>query len=154
MEYLQELEALQIWLKAAAGLNSHRIKDAKPNLARPVVLFETPSRRKVRNLGQYKYVVPVRQYGKLFINSLDEAADAQEKLIKDLEERLNVLQVYKDKQPIAGVFLKAVVIEFGQADGLDIPFTIEYEVTYGRVKPAEPPHATTVVNRVTTQLEP
>lgn len=152
MEYLQEIEALQVWLKAAAGLASHRLKDAKPNLARPVVLFETPSRRKVRNLDRYRYVVPVRQYGKLFVNNLEEAASKQEALIKDLEERVNVLQVYANKLPVPGIFLKAVVIEFGQAEGLDIPFTIEYEVTYSRTKPAEPPHATTVVNRVTSQL--
>lgn len=154
MEYLQEVEALQVWLKAAAGLNSYRLKDAKPSLARPVVLFETPGRQQVRNLSRYTYVVPVRQYGKLFVNSVDEAVSMQEKLIQDLEERVNVLQVYKDKLPVAGAYLKAVVLEFSRADGLDIPFTISYEATYTRGKPAEPPHATTVVNRISTQLEP
>lgn len=154
MEYLKELEALQVWIKAAAGLNSFRLKDAKPNLARPVILFETPSRGKVRNLGRYKYVVPVTQYGKLFINSVDEADQCQEALIQDLEERVNVLPIYgDDQQPIPGIYLKAAVINFGQGDGLDIPFTISYEATYTRTKPVDPAvGAATVVTRYTTQL--
>lgn len=151
MDYLGENEALQIWIKAASGLNSYRLKDAKPQLARPVILFETPSRGKSTNLGRYKYTIPVKQYGKLFVNSVEQAHEVQENLIKDLEDRVGVLPLYgADKLPIAGVHLKAVVIDFEKGEQLDIPFTISYEATYSRTKPAEAPHAVTVTNTITT----
>lgn len=149
MDYLRENEALQIWIKAAAGLSSYRLKDAKPQLARPVILFETPSRGKSTNLGRYKYTIPVKQYAKLFVNSVEQAHEVQENLIKDLEERVGVLPIYgDDKQPLAGINLKAVVIDFEQGEQLDIPFTISYEATYSRTKPAEAPPATTVSSKL------
>lgn len=151
MDYLRENTALQIWIKAAAGLNSYRLKDAKPQLPRPVILFETPSRGKTTNLGRYKYTVPVKQYGKLFINSVEEAHEVQENLIKDLEEKVGVLPIYGDDQkPLTGIYLKAVVIDFDEGEQLDIPFTISYEATYSRTKPAEAPNATTVSSRLAT----
>lgn len=152
MDYLKELEAIQTWIKAVAGLNSYRLKEAKPKVARPVILWETPTRSKDRNLSAYQYVNKVRQFGRLFVSSMEEAIDVQEKLLKDLEEvKLGCIPIMDQGQRIA--YLKAVVIEFDEADGLDIPFNIQYEVTYGRPRPAEAPNAGTVGVRTTNQYK-
>jgi hypothetical protein len=146
MDYLKELEAIQTWIKQTTGLNSYRLREAKPKLARPVILWETPSRSRDRNLSRYQYVTTVRQYGRLFVTSLDSALTVQEQLIKDLEEKVGVLPVM-DGQTQLGL-LKAVTIEFEDGENLDIPFSIRYEATYGRTRPAEAPNATYVGNRI------
>lgn len=146
-DYLKELEAIQIWIKAVANLNSYRLSEAKPKVARPVILWETPSRSKDRNTSRYQYVNKVRQFGKLFVNNLNEANSLQELLLKDLEEKVGVLPIYDNGQPIAN--LKAVEIEFKEGDSLDIPFNIVYEVTYSRTKPEAPPPATLVGTKIT-----
>lgn len=146
MEYLEELVAIQTWVKAATNINSYRLKEAKPKVARPVILWEVPSRRKDRNLSRYAYVQKVRQYGRLFVESLDDVLDAQEKLSADLEEAGNILPIYK-----AGVlvgYLKAVAIEFTDGESLDVKFNVSYEVTHGNTRPQEVPPATSVVNKV------
>lgn len=140
--YLKELEAIQTWIKATAGLNSVRLKEASPKVARPVILWETPSRGKARNLSQYVYVQKVRQFGRLFVSSLEELLKVQEQLSGDLEEKNNVIPV-KSGVDIIG-YLKAVAIEFNDSERLDVPFNISYEVTYGKAKPAEAPPATKV----------
>jgi len=146
MDYIKELEAIQTWIKTITGLNSYRLKEAKPKLARPVILWETPSRNRDRNISQYQYVNKVRQYGRLFVSSLEEAIDVQEKLIKDLEEKLGVLPVMDGDTQLT--VLKAVELEFQDSNNLDIPFNITYEVTYGRTRPVEPPPATYVGTKI------
>lgn len=147
MDYQKELEAIQTWIKSTTNLNSLRLREAKPKEPRPIILFEMPSRSKDRAIDAYTYVNKVKQFGKLFVMNLDEAADIQEKLIKSLEDNYNIIQVNGDSaQPIGK--LKAVAIEFENTDTIDIPFTITYEVTYGRTKPAAPPPASTVKNTI------
>jgi len=153
MAYEKELEALQRWVKSVAGLNSVRLSDAQPKVARPVILWETPSRSKNRNLRRYQYVNRVTQYGRRYVNSLDQLLTYQEALLGDLEEKVGVLPVYAADGTVAAN-LKAVELDFtdnqGQAiSSLDVPFSIKYEVTYGRVRPAEPPPATTVTTKIT-----
>jgi hypothetical protein len=145
MDYIKELEVIQTWIKATAGLNSYRLKEANPKVGRPVILWETPSRGRDRNISQYQYVNRVRRYGKLFVESADQADDIQEKLIKDLEEKQGVLPI-KDGVTMVG-YLKAITIDFGEGVGLDIPFTIQYEATYGRTRPQQPPPASKVTNK-------
>ena len=151
-DYEKELESIQIWVKAVANLPSYKLSHAKPKVARPVILWEMPSRGKDRNISRYVYVNKVRQFGKLFVNSLEEASRLQEKLITDLEERVGVLPIYDDGAVIA--HLKAVVIEFKETDGLDIPFNISYEATYSRKRPEEAPPATYVGTRITSSIVP
>ena len=146
MDYLKELTAIQTWVKAVTGLNSYRLREAKPKVARPVILWENPSRSRDRNISRYQYVNRVRQYGRLFVSSLDEALTIQEQLLKDLEEKVGVLAIEENGVKL-GV-LKAVEIEFTDSDSLDIPFNIVYEVTYGRTRPADPPNATTVTTKI------
>jgi len=155
MAYEKELEALQRWVKAAAGLNSVRLSDAQPKVARPVILWETPSRSKDRNLSRYQYVNKVTQYGRLYVNSLDQLLTMQEDLLGDLEEKVGVLPVYATDGTVAAS-LKAVEIAFpsNQVASLDVPFNISYEVTYGRTRPIEPPPATTVVTKIDPQYRP
>ncbi len=157
MAYEKELEALQRWVKSVAGLNSVRLSDAQPKVARPVILWETPSRSKDRNLSRYQYVNKVTQYGRLYVNSLDQLLVFQENLLGDLEERVGVLPIYADGTVIAN--LKAVELVFTDNQGqsissLDVPFGIKYEVTYGRTRPIVPPPATTVTTRVDTNYTP
>lgn len=146
MDYLKELEAIQTWVKSVAGLNSYRLAEAKPKVARPIILWETPSRNRERNISRYQYVNKVRQYGRLFVSSLDEALRVQEALIKDLEEKVGIIPIMENGERIA--LLKAVEIEFTDSENLDIPFNISYEVTYGRTRPADAPNATTVTTKV------
>ena len=154
--YDQELVALQRWVKATAGLNSVRLRDAAPKVARPIILWETPGRKKDRNLSRYLYVNRVTQYGRLYVSSLDQLIEKQEALLNDLEEKVGVLPVYGDSGTVVAS-LKAVDLVFPESQGvnissLDVPFSIKYEVTYARTKPVEPPPATYVGTRVTTEL--
>lgn len=146
MNYLSELDALQRWLYGTAGIKSLRLTQSPPKLARPVVLFETPYVKRDRNLDRYLYVKRTQQYCKLFVNSLVELVDYQEKLTDDLENRVGILPMY-DGDKVIG-HLKDVTITFNQSDSLDVPFTLEYETTYSRKKPEAAPRAVTVGNRI------
>lgn len=146
MEYLKELEVIQTWIKAAANLNSYRLAEAKPKVARPIILWETPSRSRDRNISRYQYVVKVKQYGRLFVKDLEDALRIQELLIIDLEEKVGLLPIMDGDNLIGR--LKEIKIEFTDSEDLDIPFSISYEVTYGRTRPTEPPAATTVSTRI------
>ena len=143
-----ELDALGRWIKGAANLNSIRLTQAPPAVARPVVLWEAAARGKDRNLDRYTYVNRVQQYGKLYVSSLDQLNDLENLLLADLEERVGVLPVFAGGLAIG--HLKAVEIEFSNSETLDVPFTVKYEVTYGRVMPDEAPPATYVGNKITT----
>lgn len=152
-KYKQELDAISRWIKAVAGLNNLRLSEAPAKIARPVILWENPGRGKDRDLGRYKYVNKVIQFGKLFVNSLEQAAEIQETLLSDLEEKLGVLPVYEKTaqgQEVIATKLKQVTVKFVESENLNIPIQVEYEVTYGRIKPAAAPQAVVVGNRITT----
>lgn len=153
MEYLKELEAIQIWIKATAGLNSVRLKEAKAKLARPVILWEAPGRAKDRSLSQYVYITKVRQYGRLFASSLEEALLVQEKLSIDIEELGSVLAIRDDTGVVIG-HLKAVKLEWTESSNLDVPFSVQYEIAYGKNKPADAPQATFVTTKVNIPYVP
>jgi hypothetical protein len=156
--FLREMDAVQTFFKAAANLNSWRLNDQAVTLARPVVIIETISRGRDRYISRYIYVNRVKVYAKLCINSVDELIDLQDALQQGIEGAENVLKVYDDtvpaqgqeKQPIG--LLKQVEIKFpenGSDVGLDVNFTIEYEATYSRNKPAAP----SPVNHVTAKIK-
>lgn len=147
--YAKELLELQTWLKKTAGLNSYRVGVANSN-ARPVVALEMPSTRTDRTITQYQYIKAKRQYCKLYVNHLDELLEIQEKLEIDLEERYGTLEIKEGAETVGK--LKAVKINFQEADGLVVPFNIEYEVTYSRTKPTEAPNATKIVTKQTIHL--
>lgn len=150
--YVLELESLQRWVKAVAGFNSMRLTMAPPKVARPIIIWEAPQRLRDRSISRYKYVNRVLQYGKLYVSNLDELNEVQDKLLTDLEDKTGVLPYYDSNGNRVG-WLKAVEIEFTNSEGLDVPFIIRYEATYSRTKPADPPAATYVGTKVTTQLE-
>lgn len=152
MDYEQELTAIQTWIKLASGLNSWKRTAAPPKLPRPVVLWESPYRSRARHLNRYAYTQTVKYYGKLFINSVDEVLRLQNLLIADLENRCGVLAVSDDKKNEVG-FIKAVEIAFSEAEGLDVPFTLSYEASYSRQKPAEIPPPKYVYTKVTSNRE-
>lgn len=149
-KYTAELDALQRWLKLVAGLNSLQRKASPPTLPRPVVLWEAPLRGRDRNLGRYQYVNSVTQLGKLYVSSLDELVTLEEALLSDLEERTGLLPVYATSEKTAKqvALLKQVEITFQSAETLDVPFTVKYEVTYARTRPAPAPAATFVGNKI------
>jgi hypothetical protein len=144
--FIYELEALQRWIKAAAGLNSMRLTAAPPKVARPVILWEAPQRSRDRNTSRYVFVNRVQQYGRLFAHNLDQLLDYQARLQLDLEDRENVLDVYDGTGAVIGK-LKNVSVRFENADGLDVPFSVEYEAGYSRNRPAAPPPPTDVHTR-------
>lgn len=143
MQYFeQEIDALQRWVKTAAGLNSMRLIAAPPKVARPVILWENPHRGKDRNVSRWQYVNKVQQFGKLFVNSFDEAARIQQQLSLDLEEKVGVLPIYEAGNQVA--LLKAVEITFKNSQDLDIPIIVTYEATYSRQRPDVAPPASFV----------
>lgn len=147
MDYEKELDTVQTWLKSTAGLNSWRRAVAPPKLARPVIVWDAPHRGRTRNLSRYVYVQTVSYYGKLYVNSLDETLRLQETLLSDMEDRTGLLEVLDtDKKHLA--WLKEVELTFQDTEGLDVPFTLKYEVTYGRKKPTDPPSPLKVTTKV------
>lgn len=140
VDYELELATVQKWIKATANLNSWRRAEAPPLLPRPVIVWESPHRSRKRNLHRYAYTQTVKYYGKLFINRLDECLRIQNTLTESLEDRLGRLEVADSNGTVIG-FMKEAVVEFTQIEGLDIPFTFSYEVTYSRhrVDPLPPP---------------
>jgi len=150
MGYNEELNVISAWIYSVAGLKNIRLKEVPRKVARPVILWEAPSRGKDRNIGRYSYINKVIQFGKLFVTDVEQANDLQEKLLADLEEKVGVLPIYgPDKVTVIGR-LKQVEIEFDQSEKLDIPVRITYEVAYSRTRPDPVPAATTVTNTVTT----
>ena len=141
----KELTAIQTWIKATAGLNSWKLKAAPSKLGRPVVILDPPGRGASRNVDRYEYVIPVKQYGRLCVNSTEEAILCQGQLLIDLGEKCNVLHVVEDVKVVRR--LRNVQIEFF-GDDLDSNFTISYEVSYYRTKPADAPNATRVVSTI------
>jgi len=152
MDYEKELDTVQRWIKSTAGLNSWRRNVAPPKLPRPVIVWESPHRGRDRHLSRYSYVQKVTYYGKLYVNSLDESLRIQEQLSQDIEDKCGLLEVLDaDKNRIA--WLKEVEVSFDETEGLDVPFTISYEVTYARKKPTAPPSALKVTQKVTIGLD-
>lgn len=151
MNYEKELDTIQTWLKSTAGLNSWRRNVAPPKLPRPVVVWDAPHRGRAKSLSRYKYVQTVSYYGKLYVNSLDETLRLQDTLVTDLEDRTGLLEVLdENKKHLA--WLKEVEITFQDTEGLDVPFTLKYEVTYGRKKPIDPPSPIKVTTKVSVGL--
>ncbi len=146
-KYLAELSNIQRWVKATANIDSYRLTVAPPQLARPVILWEAPHRGKDRNLSRWAYVNKVTQFGKLYVATIDQLADVQDKLITDLEERTGVLPIY-DAAGLVVSLLKRCDLTFENAENLNIPFNLVYEATYARVRPPEAPNAVFVGNRV------
>lgn len=149
MGYSQEIDALGRWVYQTAGLQSHRLSSAPPKVARPVILWEGPNRRKGQNLGRYKYIKRVSQYGTLYVDNLDQLADILDKLEQDLAARDEWLPIYETDQANAAQIgkLRNVDIEVNSSETVNINFSIRYEVIYSRPEPAEAPHATTVTNK-------
>lgn len=153
--YFQELDALQRWLYSVAGLTSMRLTVAPPKVARPIVLWEAPSRRRDRNINRFQYVNQVRQFGKLYAADLMQLLEYQDRLHTDLEERNGILPIY-DKEGPAGVVIghmKAADLEFTESPVLDVPFSIRYEVTYTRTRPPAPPQPVEVHSRAIPRME-
>jgi hypothetical protein len=145
MTYDKELTAIQTWLKSTTGLNSWKLKEAPSQLAKPVIIWDTPSRGRSWDMNRYEYVVPVNQYGRLCVGSVEDAIKYQGQLLIDLGEKCNRLSVIDNGQVIRK--LKNVQIEF-YGEELESKFTVSYEVPYYRTKPAEAPHATKVTNKI------
>lgn len=154
--YRAEIDALQRFIYAAAGLKSARQSANSTPVARPLVLFGPPQRLKDRQLSDLVYVTRVVQYATLQVTSLDELVDAQEALISDLQSRGSVLPVYADDTANAAQVstLKRVEIEFDNDLSLDVPMRIRYEATYKTGDPTVYPAATKVTNRVQLEIKP
>lgn len=150
MGYKEELDALGRWVYQVAGLRSHRLSAAPPKVARPVILWEGPNRRKSQNLGRYEYLRSMTQYATLYVDSLDQLSDLLDKLEKDLADRDDCLPMFESDQSDALQIgqLRKVEIELNSSQTLNINFAIRYDVVYSRTRPAEAPHATTVVTKL------
>lgn len=148
MSFDKELTAIQTWVKGVTGLNSWRLRSVPSNMARPLIVWDNAGRGITQNVSRYEYTVPVKQYGRLCVNSIDESSVIQGKLLADLGERCNRLYVVEEGVTIAR--LTNVQIEFTGMD-LEGEFTLSYEIAYDRAQGAEVPHATRVVNRITTE---
>lgn len=147
-DYELELKAVQTWLKASSGLNSWKRTVAPPHLPRPVVLWESPYRGRARNLSRYAYTQTIKYYGKLFINGVDEALDIQNRLVVDLEDRCGTIPILDATGAQAG-YIKAAQLVFNETEGLDVPFTLSYEVSYSRKRPEAIPPPKYVYTKVT-----
>lgn len=150
MDYELELTAIQTWLKASSGLNSWKRTVAPPKLPRPVVLWESPYRSRARNLSRYAYTQTVKYYGKLFINSVDEVLRLQNVLTSDLEDRCGVISVLDSAKEQVG-FIKSASLVFNETEGLDVPFTLSYEVSYSRKRPEAVPPPKYIYTKVTSK---
>lgn len=144
MGYKQEIDALGRWVYQVAGLASHRLSSAPPKVARPVILWETPTRTKGDNFGNYLYTRRTSQFGKLYVNTLDQLADLMDKLEKDLGDRNEYLPVYATDQAAAEQIgrLQKVQLDFNTSQNVDVPITIRYESVYSRPIPIDPGPAT------------
>lgn len=140
VDYELELTTVQTWIKKIAGLNSWRRTAAPPTLARPVIVWESPHRSRKRNLHKYAYTQTVKYYGKLYVNTVDECLRLQNLLTESLENALGRLDIVGSDGVTIG-FMKEAEIGFTQIEGLDVPFTFSYDVTYSRRRadPLPPP---------------
>ncbi len=150
MGYKEELDALGRWVYQTAGLRSHRLSEAPPKVARPVILWEGPTRRKSRELGNYSFLRQVTQYGTLYVTNLDQLADLLDKLEKDIAERNDLLPMYENDQATAQRigWLKNVELETNNAENLDMPITVRYTVQQNRLQPVEAPPAVKVETKL------
>jgi hypothetical protein len=150
MGYKEELDALGRWIYKTAGLLSHRLSEAPPKVARPVVLWEAPTRRNGRQLGNYGFIRTVGQYGVLYVKNLDQLAELLDKLEKDLAERNDLLPMYASDQAGAAQigWLKNVQLEHNTAQSVDVPIVVRYEVVQDRLMPEEAPAAVKVVTKL------
>jgi len=150
MGYMQELDALGRWVFQVAGLKSHRLSAAPPQVARPVILWEAPSRTRGRNLGNYHYKKSTSQFGKLYVNNLSQLADLVDLLEADLGFKFEGLPVYESDQVGAQQVgtLRKVELDVSSSQVVDIPITIKYEVIYSRPLPLAAPGATRVETRL------
>jgi len=146
--YKEELDALGRWIFKTAGLKSHRLSEAPPQVSRPVVLWQGPNRRNGRSLGNYSYLRRISQYGTLYVSSLDQLAEVLDKLEKDLAARNDLLPMYETDQ--AGSkqigWLTQVQLDLNTAETVDIPIVVRYEVVQDRIRPEEAPAAINVTN--------
>jgi hypothetical protein len=150
MGYKEELDALGRWVYTTAGLQSHRLSEAPPQVARPVILWEGPNRRKGQDLGNYSFLRRVSQYGTLYVKNLDQLAESVDKLEKDLAERNDLLPMYESDQvgALQIGWLKRVELDLNTTETVNIPIIIRYEVTQDRLIPEEAPAAVTVVTKL------
>ncbi|TVX92220.1 hypothetical protein [Paenibacillus agilis] len=156
MSLSQELDAIQRWVWGAAQLASYRLTEAPAQLARPVIVWEAPSRAKARNLGRWQYTNKVTQFGTLYVASVNQLIQYQDALETDLNEEyrdrhklINQLPIYDQAGPTGVILgqLREVQLHFENAKGLDIPIRVEYEATYKRNRTVYPA-ATKVVTKV------
>lgn len=149
----QEIDALQRWVFQHAQLISMKLSSAPPTVARPVILWEHGQRSRTKNLTRYSYVVRCQQYGKLFVESFDQAATLQDLLLDSIEQRYGVLPVFEAVgSDVQIATLKNVTIDFRSSETMDIPIVVAYEATYGRTRPVLPPPATKVAHKITSPL--
>lgn len=151
-DYQKELETITKWIYDTTGVKGLKLDNDRTRQGRPFILYEIPWRGRDRNITRYKYVNEVRQYAKLFVRSAMEALEIQEKLLKDIEDKDNILEI-KDSQGNTIGLLKEVNINFPDSQGLEVNFNIQYEVTYSRPKPDEPPAADFVGNRISVEKD-
>jgi hypothetical protein len=150
MGYKEELDALGRWVYKTAGVQSHRLSSAPPKVARPVILWEGPNRRKGRDLGNYSFIKSISQYGTLYVDSLDQLAEILDKLEDDLAKRNNLLPMFISDQAEADAigWLKQVELDLYTTETVNIPIVIRYDVTQGRTLPEEAPPAVKVVTKL------
>lgn len=148
MGYIQELDAIQRFMKSAANLNSWRLQEAPVEVSRPVILWLPPNRQKDRHINRYLYVKRVSQYGTLYVNSLDQLGTLMDQLENSLEEKESLLPIFDGPNEVG--ILKAVSVEFQQAENLDVPIIVRYEASYARAKPPEIPGASSISTKIIT----
>lgn len=146
-KYIAELVALQRWVKATVNLDSYRANTAPPQLTRPVILWEAPHRNRERSISRWAYVNRVTQYGKLYVKDLGQLTEIQESLLSDLEEKTGLLPVYGASDTVVA-WLKRCGLTFDNAENLNVPFNLQYEIAYARTRPQDPPAAAFVGNKV------
>lgn len=151
-DYQKELDTISKWIYDTTGVPGLEITNDRSKRARPFILYEIPWRGRDRNITRYKYINRVRQYAKLFVRNATEALEIQEKLLKGIEDLDGILPVLDDQGEEIGL-LKEVNIEFTDSQGLEINFTVNYEVTYSRPKPDPVPAATFVGQRVSVDKD-
>lgn len=151
MGYKQEIDALGRWVFGVAGLRSHRLSAAPPQVARPVILWEAPSRVKGLNLGNYHYTKKTSQFGKLYVTHLDQLADLIDTLEKHLGDNYEALPIYESDQAAAAVvgYLRNVEFDISTAQKVDVPITVKYEAIYSRPLPEVLPAATKIFTKFT-----
>ena len=148
MNFDKELTALQTWLMATTGIPSWKLKETPTKLPRPVVIWEPAFRGAKKNATLYEYVIPVQQYGHLYVTSVEQAIDYQDKLIKSLADSYDRINVVENNEILQK--LRNIELTFEGDGSLDIPFTLKYDISYFRTQPGPAPHATTVTNKIIT----